>query len=55
MEYEWGTDPGRVLGGATSTVGSDANGTDYDVVVCADCVYAGASIEPLLASLCQVI
>lgn len=55
MEYEWGTDAQRVLPNANNAAGDGHNGPDYDVVICADCVYAGASVEPLLASLCQVI
>lgn len=49
VEYEWGTDVQHLLAGRNS-----AGGSGYDVVVCADCVYAGASVEPLLASLCEV-
>ena len=57
MEYEWGTDArhlaaGRKGNGAGNA--SPARGAGYGVVVCADCVYAGTSVEPLLASLCEV-
>lgn len=48
MEYDWGTDAHHILAGRNSVP------TGYDVVMCADCVYARASVEPLLASLCQV-
>lgn len=35
---------------------SDAVSADggYDIILCADCVYAKSSVEPLLATLCQV-
>ncbi|CAB1110416.1 unnamed protein product [Ectocarpus sp. CCAP 1310/34] len=52
MEYDWGTDAKRLLEGRKSSGSGD--GTSYDLVICADCVYASASVEPLLASLCQV-
>lgn len=52
MEYDWGTDAKRLLEGRNSSGSCD--GTSYDLVICADCVYASASVEPLLASLCQV-
>lgn len=55
VEYEWGTDPERVLASANIAADDSADAPDYDVVICADCVYAGTSVEPLLASLCQVM
>lgn len=55
VEYEWGTDARHLLTGRNSAGNaSHAGGTGYGVVICADCVYAGASVEPLLASLCEV-
>ncbi|CAN0274141.1 unnamed protein product [Scytosiphon promiscuus] len=54
MEYKWGTDAERVLDGVDTAAVDGANGSGFDVVICADCVYAGASVEPLLESLCQV-
>eukprot|EP00903_Cladosiphon_okamuranus_P012218 g11458.t1 len=53
--YEWGTDAQHLLTDQNSAGNPSAAGiTGYDVVICADCVYAGASVEPLLASLCEV-
>lgn len=55
VEYEWGTNAQHLLAGRNSAGNaSAAGGTGYGVVICADCVYAGASVEPLLASLCEV-
>lgn len=52
VEYDWGTDAKHLLQRRKSSGSGD--GTSYDLVICADCVYASASVEPLLASLCQV-
>ncbi|CAM9588829.1 unnamed protein product [Ectocarpus fasciculatus] len=52
VEYDWGTDAKRLVEGRKSSGRGDGN--SYDIVICADCVYASASVEPLLASLCQV-
>lgn len=55
VEYEWGADAQHLLAGRNSAGNANATGgTGYGVVICADCVYAGASVEPLLASLCEV-
>ncbi len=50
VEYDWGADAEQLL----PVGGGSAGSYGYDVVICADCVYARASVEPLLASLCQV-
>ena len=51
VAYDWGTDAQELL--ERRRVSSD--GIGYDLVICADCVYARSSVEPLLASLCQVM
>ncbi|CAN0437214.1 unnamed protein product, partial [Scytosiphon promiscuus] len=51
MEYEWGTDAERVLDSVNTATVDGTNGSGFDIVICADCVYAGASVEPLLESL----
>eukprot|EP00904_Undaria_pinnatifida_P014254 jgi/Undpi1/995/HiC_scaffold_10.g04459.m1 len=50
VEYDWGTDAEELLERRTVSSG----GIGYDIVICADCVYARSSVEPLLATLCQV-
>lgn len=50
VEYDWGTDAQELLDRRRVSSG----GIGYDLVICADCVYARSSVEPLLASLCQV-
>lgn len=55
VEYEWGTDAQHLLNGRNGAANaSAAGGAGYGTVICADCVYAGTSVEPLLASLCEV-
>ena len=55
VEYEWGTGAQHLVTGRKGAGKAGAAvGTGYGVVICADCVYAGASVEPLLASLCEV-
>lgn len=49
LEYDWGADAKELLVGQRHA--NDAPG--YDMVICADCVYARGSVEPLLESLCQ--
>lgn len=49
VEYDWGADAHNLLAGRNGGVPAG-----YDVVMCADCVYARASVEPLLESLLQV-
>lgn len=49
LEYDWGADAKELLVGRRHA--NDAPG--YDMVICADCVYARGSVEPLLESLCQ--
>lgn len=51
VEHDWGTDAHHLFSVGRS--GGDGP-AGYDVVMCADCVYARASVEPLLESLCQV-
>lgn len=51
VEYDWGTDAQELLERRRVSSG----GAGYDLVICADCVYARSSVEPLLASLCQVM
>lgn len=49
VEYDWGADAKELLAGRRRA----SNAPGYDVVICADCVYARASVEPLLESLRQ--
>lgn len=51
VEYDWGTDAQELLERRRVSGG----GIGYDLVICADCVYARSSVEPLLATLCQVM
>lgn len=51
VEHDWGTDAHHLFSAGRNHGDVPAG---YDVVMCADCVYARASVEPLLESLCQV-